>query len=170
MSASCLPKLEVCKNLAEWEIYEEYLYSIFKADFLANPLRFNGKFVRTRQYPKINDREEAFYHITCKNYFNPKERDPDLRRCERIRWARWFIENYPKCKQCLDSSCSGIKIWKEPYKQNRCRYHLFLEDERYLVILEERSNYYLLITAYYIEYKHSFETQIQNYNKYKSSS
>ena len=37
----------------------------------------------------------------------------------------------------------------EPYK-NTERTHLFNEQERYLIILEERENYYLLITAFYI--------------------
>jgi len=74
-------------------------------------------------------KEEAFFHITCQNYLNIGDRVPDLRRCERIRWVKKFIENH-KCKN-LCNNCSGILVWEKPYK-NTTRVHIMLKEEKYI--------------------------------------
>ena len=97
---------------------------------------------------------------------NDGKRLPDLRRCERIEWIRQFIENYG-CDPALCCDCEGIKVWKEPYKST-FRTHLLLEEERYMVILEVRESYVLLITAYYLGYSHALEKQLKRYQKYRT--
>jgi hypothetical protein len=49
------------------------------------------------------------------------------------------------------------------------RVHFLFEEERYLVIIEKRENYNLLITAYYLEYNNALEKQLKHYNQFKKA-
>lgn len=86
----------------------------------------------------------------------------------RIRWVRAFIENYD-CDTSKCTDCDGIKVWEKPFKNNQ-RIHLFFEEERYIVVLERRENYILLITAFYIEYEHTLEKKVKEFQLYKAKS
>ncbi|MBR6020634.1 MAG: hypothetical protein IK055_10510 [Lachnospiraceae bacterium] len=167
MSEKCwLPGLELYEDYNDWSAYEETLYRIFKADFLDSHPLFHDVRVAVRHYPKDYGKEEAFFHTTCKDYKGDGTRDPDFRRCERIRWIRAFIENYD-CDATKCDTCEGVKVWKEPYNKGRVRVHLLLEEEKYMVVLEKRDTYYLLITSFYFDYEHSLEKQLKHYEKYK---
>ena len=85
-----------------------------------------------------------------------------------MRWVRAFIENY-NCDPSKCTGCDGIKIWEKPYKNNQ-RIHLLFEEERYIVVLERRENYVLLITAFYIEQDHTLEKKVKEYHQYKADS
>ena len=61
----------------------------------------------------------------------------------------------------------GVKVWNEPYK-SKTRVHLLLEEERYMVVLEERKRYFLLITAFYLDYDHALQKQLKHYKQYRS--
>lgn len=166
MNNNCwLPKCEYYDGYKSWKDYEDFLYSIFRADFIEDHPKFEGKNVNVRFYPIENNKEEAFYHVTCQDYSKNRNRVPDFRRCERIRWVRAFIENY-SCDPSLCTDCDGIKVWEKPYKTNK-RVHLLLEEERYIVVLERRENYFLLITAFYIEHDHTLSKKVQEYEVYK---
>ena len=121
-----------------WAKYEKMIYNIFIGDFITDVPQFKGKDIRIREYPRIDGKEESFYHVTCKDYFKTMERNPDLRRCERIRWVRAFIENY-NCNPKLCEDCEGVKAWCETYKGRR-RIHFLLEEEKYMVVIEKRTN------------------------------
>ena len=168
MDCRWLPELIPCNNWADYPTYERQLYSIFKQDFVDSRPLFEEKPVTIRREPRINGYEQAFFHLTSKSYTNCEERCPDPRRCERIRWIRAFIENY-QCDPNLCTDCDGVKVWREPYDSNRIRIHLLLEEEKYLVILEQRETYILLITAYYLDYPHSLEKQIKRYKRFRTS-
>ena len=169
MSNNCwLPKLEYYDSSQPWIDYEDSLYSIFKSDFIDSPPEFEGKKIRIRFYPKENNKEEAFYHVTCQDYLKDGDRVPDFRRCERIRWIRAFIENYG-CDPSKCTGCDGIKVWEKPYK-NKQRIHLLFEEERYLVVLERRESYVLLITAFYIEEDHTLKKKVKEYQQYIAGS
>ena len=141
-----------------WKEYDEYLYSIFKRDFVESRPLFDGLEVRPRTNPRFDEREESFWHLTCRDYGHkdglPQSRDPDLSRCRRIKWPRAFIEHYLDCeKHDIDpGECTGVIVWKSTHKPKKGkpkpRVKLFLEEERYLLIMERRNDYYLLITAY----------------------
>lgn len=166
ISENCwLPELELFTNYNTWADYEAVLYSIFKNDFLDNQPCFKNLKVNVKHYPIEFGKEEAFFHTTCKNYSGVQERVPDLRRCERIRWIRAFIENY-NCDPTLCEKCDGVKVWVEPYKSKN-RVHILLEEELYVVVLEERSTYFLLITAFYLDYDNALKKQLKHYEKYK---
>jgi hypothetical protein len=69
------------------------------------------------------------------------DRLPDLRRCERIRWVRWVIENA--------TSHAEIDIWQNT-RVTEINTLLWLREE-YLVVLGQRQGYWLLRTAYCTE-------------------
>lgn len=152
----------------DWNKYDDYLYSIFVRDFLKNPMMFNGKPLNIRKHPMQCDKEQAYFHITNKDSSlssnDPNDRIPDLRRCERIEWIRLFLENYNCNIGCPE--CSGIKVWKEPYKGSK-RWHFLFEEYKFLVIIEERKDYYLLISGFYIFNDVVMSKKLRRYNRCK---
>ena len=154
----------------DWDVYYEEIYDIFQNDFLdkSKPLYFNGKEVRIRFHPKVGGKEQTFFHITSYDEPIASDRVPDFRRCERIQWVKQFIENYfcnnPNC------NCTGIHNWVQPFK-NTYRTYIWSETKRFVVILEERIDYYLLITAFYVNEQNTKKTTelTSNYKKYINS-
>ena len=162
-----LPELEYLAQYENiWSIYESALYSIFKSDFIDSYPLYKNTRVNVKHYPIEYGKEEAFFHTTCKDYTGNGARVPDFRRCERIRWVRAFIENYD-CDLSKCEDCDGVKVWNEPYK-SKTRVHLLLEEERYMVVLEERKGYFLLIPAFYLDYGHALQKQLKHYKQYRS--
>jgi len=151
----------------DWQKYENVIYSIFKTDFIDTAPVFQKSQVNIRRHPMVGDKEEAFIHITHQDYNKDGERLPDMRRCERIRWVRSFIENY-NCDATKCSDCDGIKIWENDAQRGTDkRIHLLLEEERYIVVLERREKYCLLITSFYIQYDHELRKKLKHYDDYK---
>ena len=153
-----LPDIIECSNLSEWKMYEDKLYELFVETFINNHPTFNNKPVHVKKYPLDGNKEHAFTHLKDVN-----DRLPDLRRAERITWIKPVIENYPCLEECLN--CNKIKYWEEIYR-NKLRINLFFEDFRYFVVLEDRGNYYLIITAYYIHYDDVLEKKRKKYIQY----
>lgn len=163
----CLEFFEDYEN--DWNRYQDVLYDIFKKDFIDSKPYFEGKQVNIRKHPLEFGKEEAFFHVTCQDYLKSGNRVPDFRRCERIRWVRSFIENY-NCDPSQCTTCEGVKFWVEPApKGTYQRVHLLLEEERYMVVVERRENYCLLITSFYFEKDHSLRKKLQHYQKYSSN-
>ncbi len=162
-----LPEQEMWEDYEnDWMKYQEALYQIFKADFIKTRPVFEGKQVNIRKHSIEYGKEEAFFHVTCQDYLKNGERVPDFRRCERIRWIRAFIENYD-CDSSQCEKCEGIKVWSEPYK-NTTRVHMLFEEERYMVVVERRDSYCLLVTAFYFEQDHSLRKKLRHYERYKA--
>ncbi len=165
MKNNCwLPCLEEFNDYGDWGRYEAVLYEIFKNDFIATKPCFENKPVNIRKHPMEGNKEQAFFHVTSQDYFKDCERVPDMRRCERIRWIRSFIEKY-KCDPTKCIECQGVKVWEEEKqpKWNGNRVHLLLEEERFMVVLERRGTFFLLVTAFYLERDHTLRKKIQQY-------
>lgn len=157
MGCSWIPNLEIY-NGGDWHEYQDKIYHIYSTDFLKSFPIYNGKKVQIRKHPMYNNKEEGFFHITGKG----ENREPDFRRCERIRYPRAFIES---CS-CENMCQCDYMIWKENHKnKGKYRYYFYKEKERYVVILEERKNYYLLITAYYLHYSNAIKDKKKQYLK-----
>lgn len=163
-----LPDIVECKNFNEWNKYLEEIYEIFKKDFVENRPNFEGKIVNYRTAPKDGKYEHAFIHLTHKdelhNSNNPNDRIPDPRRAERLSWNRAIIENF-KCDENCDD-CNKVLYFEEYYKNN-IRAYLLFKDVNFIVIIEKREKYNLLITGYYIEYDNMMEKYIKKYERYK---
>ncbi|WP_128426323.1 hypothetical protein [Gudongella oleilytica] len=171
MENNCwLPNLEFFEDYnSEWAAYQNALYTIFKKDFIDSRPSFKGIRVSIRKHPVEYGKEEAFFHVTCQDYNGDGERAPDFRRCERIRWVKSFIEEH-NCDSSACAECDGIKLWEEPAPRGSYkRVHLLLEEERYMVVVEPRDSYCLLITAFYFEQDHSLRKKLQHYAEYSNS-
>lgn len=169
-----IPELNPCDNLADWDNYDSKLYSLFRRDWLDSCPTFMGLPVHVRHNPKWGDREEGFWHLTCCDYGKegngPESRNPDMNRCERIEWPRAFVENYQICGSCDDNDseeCSGVLVWKARSMRGKWRYKILHESERYMVVLEPRKTYCLLITAYYLDSDRSMSSALREYEKNK---
>lgn len=166
-----LPELNPCNNLAEYDKYEVELYKIFRKMFFEDKIYFNGIPVRVKISPKYFEYETAFIHLTCKTESpNPKDlndREPDLRRAERLHWIKVIIEKYPCLERCIE--CEGLLKYEECYNgnENRVRTKIFFPLQQYIIIMEKRKEYYELITAFFIERGLDDRNINKYYNKYK---
>lgn len=123
-----------------WPAYETELHRIFMAEIAGGGLQFRGARVGCRRQPEAAGRWASFWHLVQEG---PVEDDrfPDLRRCERIRWVRWIIENAP--------AHAEIDEWQNTRGAETNT--LLWYREEYLVVLAQRQGYWLLRTAYCTE-------------------
>ena len=124
----------------DWKAYETALYRIFREEIADGSLRFRGLPVRCRRRPETGGRWAAFRHLVQEGQAE-EDRTPDLRRCERIRWIRWMIEN--------GETHPTIDEWQNTRRTETNTLLWYRED--YLVVLTRRRNYWLLKTAYCTE-------------------
>ena len=122
----------------DWEVYEQELHNIFINEIAQTDLQFRGQRVGYRRTPKFRGRSKAFWHLIQEGRVED-ERTPDLRRCERLRWVPWVIEN-------AASQHDEIEQWRN--RRRNVANTLLWYREEYLVVLAKRSDYWLLITAY----------------------
>lgn len=152
-----LPELYKLSDFDNLVSFENEMYSIFIDNLVEDNLFLQRKKVSVKKYPMVFNRYQSFDHIVTKDYQNDGQRQPDIKRLERVHWIKEFIflanNDFDICQNCnlFNIECSGFLSWEEPYRNNK-RLYIFLEIEKYVVILEERKNYYLLITAFYIYY------------------
>lgn len=145
----------------ELENYKKNLLDEFNAD-LAAPIKFNDKIVVLKKGPLEDGLPYAFYHLISQDYsHDDTERELDFNRCKRIKWIKQIIENYAYCSTC--NKCKGIKVWREHYKTNRIRWHFLFSEENYLIVLEEKKDYYLIITAFYLDRFYSLDKEQKKY-------
>lgn len=162
-----LPETMPCHDWGKWDEYEERIYGVFKSDFIDNHPFYSGKRVQIRRHPVEYGREDTFWHVTCCDFSKTGSREPDPKRCERIKWIKAFIEN-SDCNKPACTKCDGMLVWSTIYqKTKRPRVKILLEEERYMVIVEIRDNYCLLITAYYIDHDHTMRKLINEYRRIK---
>lgn len=144
MAMSWLPSLLLFNDYnGNWESYLTAVYSAFKADFVDSKPFFQGRRLGLKRYPEYDGKSATFWHMISEGK-EEAERTPDLRRCERIKWPKPIIEN--------DSS-ADLKIWAEKRGSSN-RIHIWCETEGYLVVLDDRKDYILPWTAYFVEYQH----------------
>ena len=121
----------------DWEAYEHELYRIFVDEIARVGLQLRGKRVVCRRSPETAGRWASFWHLVQEGRVED-DRNPDLRRCERLRWIRWVIQNagnHPEIDEWQNSrrNVTNTLLW---YR------------EEYLVVLAQRQDHWLLKTAY----------------------
>ena len=95
------PLVLFCGN---WNRYIETIYKIYTDTILNSNITFKNIPVRPRYSPLEQGKEHGFWHVTSEGYIE-EERQPDLRRCERIKWLEWVIRNF--------SGYDEISCWEE---------------------------------------------------------
>ena len=127
----------------------------FKVDFIDSRPFYNGKRVGLKRYPLSQGKEATFWHFISEGS-SEKDRIPDMRRCERIRWPRPIIEH---------SGERVLKVWKNR-RNGETRICLWLEAEEYLVILAERKDHVMPWTAYMVDKDHRKQKLQKEYDEY----
>ena len=151
-----LIKLEDYKG--DWNAYIDAVYDAFATDFVDTPpSSVLGKRFSLRGNPRFQNREYTFWHMTSEGKVE-EQRTPDLRRCETIRWARAVLD-------VLDSK--KLPTWRQERSGSE-NIIIALPDFSYLMVLADRGNYILLITAYPIEYQYKRNKYRKEYEKYQS--
>jgi hypothetical protein len=141
--------------------FQEFLssvYSVFENNFIKNQPRYEGQKVAVRRYPEMDGLHRTFYHITHEGE-DEANRQPDIRRMERIRYRKFVIQQnlHPE-----------ILIWKNQRRKDE-RILFFNESENYIVVLTERNEFYLFITAYVVDTSHRKRSLIKEYEAYKKA-
>jgi hypothetical protein len=155
---------ELVHNPGNWNEYCEILYQFFFQDFVASKPTFGNKKVRLKREPVTKNKEATFWHFISENLSgstSENERIPDFRRCERIRWPKPVMEQYP--------SEEKIRWWKTKRQSRRGtsqRIVLALQDFCYIVIVEERADYVLPWTQYLVEESSRREKLKREYENY----
>lgn len=135
---------ELIEHISNWNEYLLVMHEKYLAEYKNrdNQLTYNGKAVIARRQPLCDEIEDSFWHI-----IGGANHVPDYERCERLLWAGAIIKN------CSDPA---IRIWRENNYRGAKRNSviMWLYNYDYVVVLEERRRYYLLVTAYVVhEYK-----------------
>lgn len=158
-----LPDLVFLKDYNnDWTAYLDALYVFYKSDFLDSNPKYKNQKVGVKRLPIENGKVSNFWHLIQEGQ-KEKDRIPDLRRCERIRWPRPIIEN---------SENETILVWpnvrhtKFGIEKNVC---LWLKEKEYLVILRKRKGYFLLWTGYLVTNEHRKEKLRKEYEAYKKT-
>lgn len=154
-----LPNLVLLEDYGgDFNAYNEAVYEVFKNDFLVSRPTFNGTKLKLKKHPYVDGKEYTYYHFTHSGNIETK-RIPDLRRMERIPFPRPIIDK---------SNHKDLRVWRVKRGSND-RILILNELEKYLVVLDDRGDYILPWTAYYIEYPNRIRRLIKEYEVYKNT-
>ena len=124
----------------DWPTYEAALNRVFMGEIARAGLVFQGDAVNCRRHEEFAGRWASYWHLVQEGKVE-EDRTPDLRRCERLRWVPWVIQNA--------SAHPEIEEWQNVRKTETNT--LLWYREEYLVILGRRNGYWLLRSAYCTE-------------------
>lgn len=139
-----------------WDAYEQKLNEIFLGEIANAGLRFRGAEIRVRWLPKTEGKAASFWHLIQEGRVED-DRLPDFRRCERLRWVPWVINNA--------TSHAEIDEWQN--QRNGETNTLLWYREEYIVILGRRQGYWLLRSAYCTTQSRRVEQLRRERNEYR---
>lgn len=124
----------------DWAAYEAELNQVFMDEIVRAGLVFRGTAVHCRRHAEVAGRWASYWHLVQEGRVED-DRTPDLRRCERLRWVPWLIQNavaHPEIDEWQNTRGTEVNT-------------LLWYREEYLVILGQRNGYWLLRSAYCTE-------------------
>lgn len=126
----------------DWPPYEDSVYEAFLGSFVRPGVTFRGIKVSAQFRPDTRGKGFSFWHTISEaaspDNRNEDDRVPDIRRCERILWIRWIIEN---------AGNDGF-LWWENERKGNTHVVIWAVHHDFAVVLAKRKNYYVLKTAY----------------------
>lgn len=126
----------------DWASYENEIYEAFLDTLVRKTVTYKGWRVSAPHRPETNGKGYSFWHTISeapdRSNRNEDDRIPDMRRCERIRWICWVIEN---------AGSEGFPCWENKRRGNT-HIVIWARDYDFAVILAKRRDYYVLKTAY----------------------
>jgi len=151
MSTDWLPELLLLEDAGgNWGVYLDRLHARFVADFIDSKPTWDGKRVGVKRHPEYDRKSATFWHFISEGDVEA-ERQPDMRRCERIGWPRPIIDEFDAIAQ---GATEARIIWWKETRRNEKRYLLAPEDFSYIVVVADRGEYVLPWTAFCIERAH----------------
>lgn len=157
-----LPKIITIDEYGgDFHSYIDAIFNVFDCDFNKHKTKFGSHILRLKYHPEFQDRAYTFYHMTHKGE-KEDERVPDLRRCERMSWARPTIEKTQEY---------NLRFWEQKRK-GKSRVCIWLDvdnGDNYFVILDVRKTFVLLWTAFYAEKPHHVKKKQNEYNAWLAS-
>ena len=138
-----------------FQTYLKAVYQLFENDFIKSQPLYEGLKVSAQKHPEVDGMHRTFYHITHEGE-DEQNREPDIRRMERMRFPKFCIINCPH---------SELLVWEKTMGKDN-RIHILNEAERYLVVLTQRKEYLLFWTAFYIEDNHTIRKKLKEYEAY----
>jgi hypothetical protein len=132
----------------------DMLYKIFEVDFKNKPLSYNGYTVWFFS-EMLEGKELIFWHLTHREDKETNAYYPDLRRSERLPWARPVIEN---------STTSDILAWDFKEHDGKIMTYVWLKEFDYLILMKKyKDGQRRLVTSYCIDYEHKKRTLEKKY-------
>ena len=125
-----------------WKAFLDGIYQVFLRDVVHGGLRFQDKPVRCRYHEPCDGKHYSFWHLMSEGK-EEQARTPDLERCARIPWIATVIRNA--------ADAAHVRWWENKRASSRgVKTHvpLWLFEQDYVVILEKRLDFWLLITTY----------------------
>lgn len=138
-------------NLSSESAYLDELEARFYVDLVNAGLVWkpNASRLTLRRIPEIDGRHATFWHMISAGSGTESERLLDPERCRRLHWVRQIIDGFNEDFPYEHS----VRWWKSDRTRSPGdRYAIATTDYQYVVIVEQRQTYALLITAYYVEY------------------
>ena len=128
----------------------ESLYEVFRNDFIQNRAKHLGRDVAYNGV--INQfsqgKVEGFWHVITRDDSTRRDRLIDYRRAERLPWARPLMEK-PYNNEIR------FFFYDEGDSRKGIRHYIWLENHKYVVILQRKKSHYIWVTAFYVEeWKH----------------
>lgn len=139
--------------------YLEAVYEIFRNDYVKNKPVFQGRQLALKKYPMFHDKEATFWHMTSSGE-SEEERDPDLRRMERIKWSSKMIN---------ESEHPYLKVWRNTRPGNQESILIWHDAEKFLVVLRDRGEYILPWTTYVVDQPNRERRLMKEYKEFIAS-
>lgn len=159
------PEINLAPDTINSENYKDYIektFTLFKKDFIDSEIKFLGRTVHIDNNRYIDGKSETFFHLIC----GDKKKPTNFRRTERVEFPASFIKNYLMCQDC-EEVCK-VKMFIKINKKKK-RYHIFSEEHRYLVVLEDEGKKIKLVTGFYIDENYMIHKYNKDYDNYIKS-
>lgn len=135
----------------------DFLYAIFKDDFVDNDVHLNGTvYIDPKSHDKHEEKENIFWHIVTRKDRGRRNFDPP-RAC-RIKWIKPIIVNHSHAK---------IKLFYYYEDTGKVRLYLWAFENDFVVILQKLGSSSYLVTSFYIDYeqkREKFQKKYEDYN------
>jgi len=138
---------DILKTDGEWEETKKRLYDVFESEIKNGGLAYNGRPLFYDLRILEGEYEEAFWHLTHKDWRKESEQF-DPRRSERLSWFAPIIIH--------SNDANYVKCWEyQEGKKRKVNTYIWLEKHDYVIILQKKRNrkgeVYYLISAHYLD-------------------
>lgn len=143
--------------VSPWTQYTyDDLYALFRKDFVASQPVYLGHTVWF--FPEMEDgKEKIFWHLTTREDTETGKRLPDLRRSERLPWARPMLEN---------PQDPGILAWDHKEGDGTIKTYVWLKNYSFVVIMKKYPDgKRRLVTSFWVDYPHTGRNLMKKYDR-----